>query len=265
MNYYPHHIGDYVFATAHLLPMEDLTYRRLLDFYYQTESPIHADTKQVARKIRMEQSLVDLILDEFFTLTEEGWSHGRCDEEIGRYHKSQNQQSEAGRASAAARKVKKDHGINDRSTEFNDRSTPVQRPYHQPEPEPEPNTNQAKSKTIAPASQSLEIFPPEISEQIRSDFMALRKAKKSPVTKTALAGIEREAIKAGVSLQVALELCCQRGWSGFKAEWVIGEQQQARASPRPEKFDPVEFVNRGRKTAGGGNDGFVDSTAQRVA
>jgi hypothetical protein len=40
------------------------------------------------------------------------------------------------------------------------------------------------------------------------------------MTDTALRGIEREANNAGVSLQAALETCCQRGWTGFKAEWV---------------------------------------------
>lgn len=39
----------------------------------------------------------------------------------------------------------------------------------------------------------------------------------------------------------------------------------ARASPRKEKFDPVAFVNQGRKQPGGGNDGFIDGTAERVA
>jgi hypothetical protein len=52
------------------------------------------------------------------------------------------------------------------------------------------------------------------------DWLQLRKAKKAPVTQTAVDGIRREALKAGISMQQALELCCQRGWTGFKAEWV---------------------------------------------
>ncbi|TXH13476.1 MAG: DUF1376 domain-containing protein, partial [Hyphomicrobiaceae bacterium] len=40
MHHYPFHPGDYMLDTAHLEPMEDLAYRRLLDFYYSSEKPI---------------------------------------------------------------------------------------------------------------------------------------------------------------------------------------------------------------------------------
>lgn len=50
--------------------------------------------------------------------------------------------------------------------------------------------------------------------------MALRKAKRAAITKTALQGIEREAQKAGLTLQAALQEMCARGWTGFKAEWL---------------------------------------------
>ena len=37
MNYFPFNVGDYSVHTAHLEPMEDLAYRRLLDQYYLRE------------------------------------------------------------------------------------------------------------------------------------------------------------------------------------------------------------------------------------
>ena len=40
MNYYPFHLGDYAAHTAHLEPMEDLAYRRMLDAYYLREAPL---------------------------------------------------------------------------------------------------------------------------------------------------------------------------------------------------------------------------------
>jgi hypothetical protein len=61
-----------------------------------------------------------------------------------------------------------------------------------------------------------------IDQQVVKDFKALRKAKKAAITKTALDGIRREAGKAGLSLEGALRACCERGWTGFKAEWVTG-------------------------------------------
>lgn len=63
--------------------------------------------------------------------------------------------------------------------------------------------------------------PADVSPQVFEDWSQLRKVKKSPITKTALVGVRRQAEKAGISMQQALEICCERGWSGFKAEWVV--------------------------------------------
>lgn len=61
--------------------------------------------------------------------------------------------------------------------------------------------------------------PDEVDEQVWTDFLSLRKAKHAPLTETALNGIRREAEKASVTLSVALQTCCERGWQGFKADW----------------------------------------------
>lgn len=86
MNFYPHHIGDYLTATAHLSWMEDCAYRRLLDLYYSREQAIPGDVVQAARLCRAttkdERKAVETVLAEFFTLTERGWTHARCEEEI---------------------------------------------------------------------------------------------------------------------------------------------------------------------------------------
>jgi hypothetical protein len=67
---------------------------------------------------------------------------------------------------------------------------------------------------------AIAVCPNEVDEQVWSDFLALRKVKKAPLTITALAGIKREADKANWSLDRAITECVSRGWTGFKAEWV---------------------------------------------
>ena len=99
MQHYQFHIGDYAQATAHLSPLEDLAYRRLLDLYYSTEAPIQNDIKAVARKIRLDQESVAQVLSEFFTLTDEGFRHHRCDEELDAIYSK----SDAARKSAEKR------------------------------------------------------------------------------------------------------------------------------------------------------------------
>ena len=99
MHYYQFHIGDYRSATAHLTNEQDLAYRRLLDMYYDTESPIPNDPKNVARKLRVNIDDLQVVLTDFFTPTNEGWAHHRCDKEVASYRKM----SDGGRKGAAKR------------------------------------------------------------------------------------------------------------------------------------------------------------------
>jgi len=84
LNYFPFHVGDYAAHTAHLEPMEDLAYRRLLDLYYLREGPLPADIQATAKLVRMRSMTADVesVLREFFVLTEAGWRQSRCDSEI---------------------------------------------------------------------------------------------------------------------------------------------------------------------------------------
>ena len=78
-------------------------------------------------------------------------------------------------------------------------------------------------------SAKAELIALGVAEQTAADWLALRKVKKAPVSRTALDAIKREAEKAGMTLDSTLALCCTRGWQGFKAEWVT--QQAVRAGP----------------------------------
>jgi uncharacterized protein YdaU (DUF1376 family) len=88
MHYYQFNIGDYVSHTAHLTNDEDLTYRRLLDLYYQTEKSFDvADLPKVARKVKSNEETVMLILHEFFEFNtnDNSWHNKRADSEIKSY------------------------------------------------------------------------------------------------------------------------------------------------------------------------------------
>lgn len=66
--------------------------------------------------------------------------------------------------------------------------------------------------------------PDGVSEIVWKDFLQIRKAKKAPMNDTALIGIQREAGKAGLTLQRAIEISCERGWQSFKADWVAEDK-----------------------------------------
>jgi hypothetical protein len=110
----------------------------------------------------------------------------------------------------------------------------------------------------------------DVDADVWQDFVALRKAKKAPLTKTAVDGIRAEADKAGLTLEAALRVCCERGWAGFKAGWVSGgdgvEGVAARGAPpetphqrmvreRAEQFAPGVAIRRDGPA--GGNQNFT--------
>ena len=89
-----------------------------------------------------------------------------------------------------------------------------------------PAKPEKKKEAVKAAKPSAISKPEEVTGQVWADFLQIRKAKRSPLTATALAGIEREAAKAGIGLQQALEVCCESGWAGFKADWYANRTAQ---------------------------------------
>lgn len=93
MNYYEHHIGDYAEATAHLSFVEDAAYSRLIRKYYASEKPLPAELKAVQRLVgartKDEREAVGTVLEEFFTLQDDGWHNARCDEEVEKFQSKQ--------------------------------------------------------------------------------------------------------------------------------------------------------------------------------
>lgn len=104
--------------------------------------------------------------------------------------------------------------VQQRSTVPNPLSTVVQPPEPEPEPEPEKKKPNTRTSTV------VECFS-GVDPQVWNDWLAIRKAKKLPLTKTAMAQVEAEVKKAGISMQEALKECCLRGWGGFKASWYV--------------------------------------------
>lgn len=76
--------------------------------------------------------------------------------------------------------------------------------------------------------------PESVSGQVWNDFCALRNKRRAPITETALKGIQREADKAGITLNEALSICCERGWQGFMAKWYRREKLEQKNASKAE-------------------------------
>ena len=109
----------------------------------------------------------------------------------------------------------------------------------------EKNIGRAKSK-----NHQIE-KPDDISDQVWSDFITMRKRKKSDLTITAVNRIRTEATRAGWSMEEAIAECVTRGWQGFKADWVKPrDQNNGRSSTRQLAAD----LFNGGFAEHGGND-----------
>jgi uncharacterized protein YdaU (DUF1376 family) len=209
MHYYNFNIGDYMKHTLHLTPEEDLAYRRLLDMYYDSESPIPNNIPLVSRRLRMDAEIVESVLKEFFDLTDEGYRNYRADGEIADYHKYLAKQQANGKLGGRPKKSQRKPTDNPSLTQA----------------EPKKSLNNKQQTT-----NNNQINTPEgVSDSLFKDFLEVRKGKKAKWTETALKGLQREAVKANMTLEQVMQICCERGWAGFKAEWAETAKAQAKA------------------------------------
>ena len=120
----------------------------------------------------------------------------------------------------------------------------------------EPKSKPDKPKKRKPSAARIELEAYRIlgehgiDGQLAQDYIALRKSHRAPITQTALKGIEREANNAGLSLEQALTICCERGWRGFRAEWLHSDRGNHPAQPKPNRINTVpQHTNGGAHLA----------------
>jgi hypothetical protein len=139
---------------------------------------------------------------------------------------------------------------------------PVRQPDH-PSPATGPETSSATTKTSSlsgnpnNAIEAAHAVLPEVLRQTLSDWIEVRNAKRSgPLTLTAAQGLRREAARAGLSTQEALEKCCAWSWGAFSANWHAQRtsRQRSAASPSAETFrqrDALRAAERVFEATGG--------------
>lgn len=176
MHFYPFHIADYHSHTGHLSEMEDLAYRRLIDWQHLHERPIPADIQKASRLVRLPSFSTDVeqVLNEFFTLAENGYINQRCFDDIDKYNNIKTAASRAGKASAEKRKATRKQRVSKPD------STDVQRPFNECATNQEPITinhkehkdcsersNERASLAVIPLkSGEHEIFESDIEEAV---------------------------------------------------------------------------------------------------
>lgn len=244
MNYYAFHIGDYAGATRHLSWDEDAAYRRLLDAYYVREAPIPADKRQAYRLLQasseQQREAVDVILQEFFELRDDGWHNSRCDAEIAAVREkslkaSQSANKRWGNAnkdtSAVPTHEEPDANASQTTCEGN-----APNPNPNPNPNPKSQDKQPKTKTARKRAAALrhvsvdDLAEDGVDRETAADWLAIREEKNLPLTLTAWNDTKSEAVKAGLSPGDAVRRAASEGWAGFKAGWLHSHGPPLRAN-----------------------------------
>jgi len=157
MHFYTFHIGDYASHTAHLDPLEDIIYRRMLDWVYLHEKNLPGDPEEIGRLIRMrtECERIANVMREFFDVHENGEIYSaRALFEINEYHKKSE------KASAAARKR---WAKPDKKQEVKGSDADAMRTHSERNANQEPRTNNHSKKNKQKKPQKV-FVPPDVSE-----------------------------------------------------------------------------------------------------
>lgn len=249
MLYVNFHLGDWISSTRILSATERGVYMDLLTQYYVNERPI---TKEECTRIARayapaEQDAMQYVLHTFFIEEDGAYRHVRCDREI----KAVSGISEKKKKAAQARWDKKKAGEHAKEctsdAEAMQKECTCNAGAMQPNTQyPIPNTQikvestdvlstQAQAPASTPARRrktsgvsSVE-KPDEIPEQVWSDWLQIRKAKRLPLTKTAWDAMLVEAEKVGFTPAEAVKHAVERGWAGFKASWYENDRSQDKA------------------------------------
>ena len=226
MHYYQHHIGDYLSHTASLSLLEHGVYLRLLQCYYMYDGHLTGDMyRAVGARTPEEKEAVDYILATYFTVQDGVYKQAGADKRIAEFNEKSNK---ARKAVEVRWNNKRNTDVSESDTDVSENDTDgIQTNNHKP------ITNNKKQNT-APATAVAVLNPnnprigskeliarvPDLLPQVADDFLTVRKAKRAPLTATAMALIESEARKAGITTAQAIAIATARGWQSFKADWV---------------------------------------------
>ena len=230
--YLPLYTGDYLRDTQHLTCSEHGIYIKLLMHCWDQRGPAPLDERKLCGIVNArsgdELEALRRVLAEFFVRMEDGHYNHRMQREIERCAAISVKREDAGRrganermrrwreAQVSAKQVPSNCQANAKQVTLSPSPSltsihtteVVERGVQRGEIAP------ARKRAVAPSC------PDDVEQQVWSDWLALRKAKKAPVTATVVRSAIAEAAKAGMTLESFLRVWCARGSQGLQADWL---------------------------------------------
>jgi uncharacterized protein YdaU (DUF1376 family) len=223
MHYYQFNIADFALHTSHLSLEEEGVYRRLLDYYYDTESAIPKETQSVIRRLRLGSHVetVALILNEFFVLQGDGWHNLRADCEINEYKKKAETARKNGKKGG---RPKKNGGKETQSVILaNQEETGSKANQELLTKNHKPRTKNHKPVNSVDYS-PLNLAQSHIDEIIRIRKKNSKSAKAAVISQRIVNTMVKEfdlAYEAGYSIDNILDCWDNTTWQSFRFEWMV--------------------------------------------
>jgi len=240
--------------------MEDLAYRRLLDVYYMREGPLPADIQVTAKLVRMRSMAADVesVLREFFTLTDEGWTHPCCDSENAKMQAKQEKARASGVASSKARKAfverlakAKSTDVAEKAANVAEKATDVERALDELATDVQlPTTTTTTTTTTIPKDYGADAPPsfagaPEIRPEVQI-CIALRQAGIGDTN--ANHPLLSALVEAGATVGEFLGMAAKAEGKGNGFAYVLaavrGERERAKATGGEIHNGPLRIVDR---------------------
>lgn len=243
MNYYQHHIGDFMRDTAHLSPVEECFYRRALDWYYVNEKPLPLDLDQVNRylraKTKTDRTAIGIVLSDFFKKTASGFVHSRCEIELEKFRCKKDASRENGKLGGRPKKNNdlQNLGVSDGlelglnlETQNNLNQEPItnnQEPVTNINITADESAKNPKPKRITKKQLAVEAL---VNMGIESKYAeaVIEKRKGSAFTDLAIEEIKLQAEAVNITFVEAIEFAAKQEWGSFRADWY-----QNRTSKQP--------------------------------
>jgi uncharacterized protein YdaU (DUF1376 family) len=251
MNYYPHHIGDFVRDTSRLSDSQCMAYLRLIWLYYESEQPLANDVQRLAFQIGSDEKTVELLLQCFFYANAERWHHKRIDAEIEAYKTKSIKASESAKARWKNAKDMRTHSEGNANQEpITNNQKPITK--NQEEKRKEKKQTQGKPARFDPLAIPL---PDCIKPSAWESWIEYRRARKltcaEPTMKSQLQNLEawwNEGHEPNSIMQASIT----NGWQGLFAPKLPFESKPVEDTSETNRR-LAELVSRKFNLVGGGS------------
>ena len=253
MNYYQHHIGDFMRDTAHLSPVEECFYRRAIDWYYVNEKPLPLELNQVHRFLRAntktDKVAVGTVLSDFFKETASGFVHTRCEKELEKFRSKAEANRVNGKLGGRPKKnndLENHDGFSSVSdgliseTQNNLNHKPItnnQEPVTNIYSGAEESAQNPKPKRITKKQKAINALV-EMGVGEKFATAVIEKRKGSEFTELAIEEIKLQAEAVNLNFVQAIEFAAKQEWGSFRADWYqnrMAKQQPIATYQTPSK------------------------------